>query len=327
MILSDEQIRGITLGALDVRRENGLIRFIRMTDGMTAAFTAENKAFYDKCFASAGVRLDLDTDSERFDFAVADVKPGSSRKWMSFDLYVDGTLYAHFYEPDYTASPRYEYRCLLPAGGKRVQLFFPFGVNPGLEYVELSDGCALTAHVPPLTAVCYGDSITQGYDTRFPSMSYVNVAARLLDCDVHNAGVGGARFNADSAEIPTGKKADFATVAFGTNDWTVLKSREEYAQNCDAFLKKLKTLWGETPVFVILPIWRGDADEPRPSGTFSEVRALIRETAEKYGFFVLDDLDLVPHLEEFYMPDIVHPNDAGFYSYGVRLANFIKEKL
>ena len=327
MVLSDETIKSVTLGVLDVRRENGLIRFFRMTDGMTAAFTAENKVFYNKCFAPAGVRLDFDTDSEYLGFAVSDVRPGSSRVWMSFDVYVDGTLHAHFYEPDYTASPRYEYRCLLPAGSKRVQLFFPFGVNPGLEYVELTDGCALSAHVPPLTAVCYGDSITQGYDTWFPSMSYVNVAARLLDCDVHNAGVGGARFNADTAEIPTAKKADFVTVAFGTNDWTVLKSREEYARNCDTFLSKLKTLWGDTPVFVILPIWRGDADQPRPSGTFAEVRALIKETAEKYGFCAIDDIDLVPHLEELYTPHIVHPNDAGFYSYGVRLADFIKERI
>ena len=43
--------------------------------------------------------------------------------------------------------------------------------------------------------ICFGDSITQGYTSKFSSLSYVNQVARALNAEVVNQGIGGYYFN------------------------------------------------------------------------------------------------------------------------------------
>lgn len=63
MELTLTQLQAVTLGALDICREEEGFRFFRMTETQAAAFTRANETFAPKCRTSSGVRLDFETDS------------------------------------------------------------------------------------------------------------------------------------------------------------------------------------------------------------------------------------------------------------------------
>lgn len=329
MILSKKQIESITLGYYKaVTDENGKLRFNRMTDRTQKAFSLENENYFKRAWSTAGVRMDFITDSDTFKMRVSDVKAASSRKFFYFDMYINGELYIHTGKNDYSLEDACDLRAYLDGNENRIQIFFPFSVNPAIESVELSDGAKITPVSPDLRAVCYGDSITNGYDARFPSQSYINRMARLLNCEVFNQAIGGAQFNARIVDNPKEFDPDFITVSYGTNDWAHRESKESLKKAAEDFFSAVYVRWRNIPVFVILPVWRGNADEIKPSGGFKECRSIIAKAAGEYkDFYVIDDMDLVPHAAELFSPDILHPNDDGFAVYGKRVGKFISEKL
>lgn len=327
MQLTHAQIKSVTTGVCSLSvTENGDVRFLRMTERARQAFIREDADFGRKAFSSAGVCMDFSTDAKFVIFRFRDIRNTTSRDWFYFDLYVNGELYLHTGSPDNKDGDSCEFTACLDGKRNRLQLFFPFSVSPALCGVEVSDGAFVEPTRHQLRALCYGDSITHGYDSRLPSLSYVNVMARKLDCAVLNQAIGGARFNAEIVDDADGYQPDFITVAYGTNDWAH-RSDAEFRQNADAFLQAVKKQWGTVPTFVILPIWRGDCDAFRPSGSFPACREIIKNFAEKYGFYVIDDFDLVPHFPEMFSPDLLHPVDPGALVYGARVAEFIKNKL
>ena len=69
MILDEKQICDITLGALEIYRdEDGIYRFKRMTDRQAEEFVRENAEFAPKTSATSGVRFDFYTDASYVSF-------------------------------------------------------------------------------------------------------------------------------------------------------------------------------------------------------------------------------------------------------------------
>lgn len=329
MKLTQQQIIDITTGYCSYKEENGALRFCRMSKSTAEGFIWENKDHDCKVRATAGIKIDFRTDSAYIAFSVRDVRKGSSRKFWHFDVYVNGELYLHAGEKDYETKDSLACKASLDGNLNRIEIFFPYTVNPALESMELSDGAILEPVKAPLKALCYGDSITHGYDARFPSQSYVNVMARKLNCEIVNQAIGGAMFNAKTVDAAGDYKPDFVTIAYGTNDWAKRPGIENLCEAADAFFKAVSAQWKGIPVFVILPIWRGNyAQADKPTGDFLACRQRIAAEAEKYDLFhVVDDFDLVPHSPDMFSPDVLHPNDAGFAAYGNRLADFIAKTL
>ena len=323
MKLSLNEIKRITLGAVNVYEKDGAVCFDRMTKAQADAFTKERENNGIKTKSTAGIRLDFYTDSEYVKIKLTNVCAASSRSYFGFDIWVDGVFTLHQFSEDFNTHPEYAYLPFVTKGRHRVQVYLPNMLSADVEYVELSDGAYAEPYCPKYDIICYGDSITQGYDAFCPSRSYVNIVARELGAQVFNKAIGGAKFNADVIEA---QKADIVTAAYGTNDWRV-RNRADFCKYSEQFLEKLKAVHGDAKIFIILPIWRANHNEPTESGDFFECRAIIGKTAEKYGFTVLDGIDLVPHDTRLFYDGAVHPNDTGFDLYGKSVAEFIKNNL
>ncbi len=324
MILTHEQIKDITLGALRVaQNEAGESCFYRFTEHQMEDVYIEIPDFYKKSKATAGVRLDFMTDSTALSFRYT-VRSGSSRKFYFFDVCVDGVLVAHEGEMEMSAKAGQVSVVLgTERAERRVTVWLPNLSIARLSEVTLDDGATLTPVTPTRRLLALGDSITQGYDAVYPSQSYANKLAWALDAELVNQAIGGEVFRPAILDEHLPYTPDLITVAYGTNDWSG-RTAEEFHKYSDAYYSRLAELYPTTPVYVILPIWRADMDKVTRVGRFESARDALRSYAGKYeNFHVIDGMTLTPHLPAFYSDLYLHPNDLGFMVYAENLAKAI----
>lgn len=102
-------------------------------------------------------------------------------------------------------------------------------------------------------------------------------------------------------------------VTYGTNDWT-LKSSSEFVHEAERFVFRLRTLFPQTPIALISPIWRADADIPKDSSfPFDHVHDILRTIASSgKNIHFISGIPLMPHVKELYFDCSVHPNEIGF---------------
>ena len=273
MKLNFEQMREITLGALKVEiNEAGEYCFYRFTEHQMEDVYIEIPDFYKKSKAAAGIRLDFMTDSENLSFRYS-IKSGSSRKFYFFDCFVDGVLISHEGEMEMVEKAG-EITVALGTDKRerRVTLWLPGLSIVRLSDVTLDDGASLRRAATARKILVLGDSITQGYDAVYPSQSYANKLAWALDAEIVNQAIGGEIFRPAILDENLPFTPDLITVAFGTNDWSG-QTAENFEKNADGFYTKLATLYPNTPVFAILPIWRADWEKV----TRSEERRVGKE--------------------------------------------------
>jgi len=324
MELNLTQLRAITLGALDVQEVPGGFRFARMTDTQAAAFTRADEGFTLKCGTTSGIRLDFYTDSPLLALRWRDALVTCTRSFCYFDVLVDGVLTLHSGTMDCGEVSGGSFCLTLPEGMHRVQVIFPTLTNLTIAAVSLADGATVMPHRVQKRILFHGDSITQGYDALFPSACYAGLLAQHYDAEIVNQAIGGAFFDGDVVERVG--DFDFAVVAYGTNDWDLL-SAEQFAAGAAAFLRRFGEVYGDTPVFVILPIWRTDTHRTDTAGDFMACRDLIARLARAQGFHVVDDYHLLPHDARLFADGYLHPNDLGFALYAQRLCQVIDETL
>jgi len=282
-------------------------------------------------YQQAGMRLDFYTDAQAIEMAFTYTHL-TSRIFMSVDIYEDSVLTYSYKQTNTFDIKEGSFRHVFEKNGKkRVTVHLPYSVELCFENIEL-EGASIVEPYEDYSAFAYmlGDSITHGYDAETTSQTYVNVALRQLDMDVINQGVGGYVFCADSldGELFEGKKApDIITIAYGTNDWAG-KSNEDFCRDIDAFFARLREIFPSTPVLMITPVWRAAHYVTTKAGTFEYAHEYIAQAAKKHeGIYVLDGYKLVPHAYEYFRDVRLHPNDAGFVTYGIGVANAIAEIL
>ncbi len=317
MILTAEQVKSIAKGYLGFEAKDDGCHFYRFTDWQMKYYEETNAGHFMKTKATSGIHLDFTTDSDAFGFSYT-VTNGSSRNFYFFDIYVDGVLTLHRGEEKMWIK-KGEIKLKLPAGAHRVTVWMPNLACAVINDVTLDDGASFEAVKETRRMLCYGDSISQGYDAIFPSLAYTNQLARHFDAYMVNQCIGGERFVPALLDQPLDFKPDIVTVAYGTNDWSGL-TREVFFANCDAFLERLTELYGNTAeIFVITPLWRGDKDKVTKFGNFFEAVKYIADKASSLGVHVIDGYVLTPHTSEFYSDLRLHPNDLGYMEYASRL--------
>ena len=326
MILSLEQVRSITQGTTYLEEENGFFRFHR--------FTAEQEALYEslhpdlaiKTPATAGVRLAFETDSNALAFQFRLIK-ASSRETGRIDVYVDGAMVAHTGQPEYRAGVICRTSIELGEGTKRVEIYLPWAMRADLGAIELDDGATLAPVSRRLTWLVFGDSITQGYDCKYPSLSYVSTVARLLDANELNKGIGGEVFFPELLEKADAIEPDLITVAYGTNDWS-RGDRPKFETNCRAFYERLSALYPNAKIFALSPIWRNNGTKETGFGApvTCVYDVLCEKTADLANVTVIRGDAFIPHLKAF-TTDGLHPNDVGFQIYAQVLASEISAHL
>ena len=332
MFLTNEQIKSIAAGYVDVQELEDGLYFRRMNDAHRAIYDPNHK-FYGASAFTGSVMLEFYTDS---DFVTVTMTGNrrQSLKFVRLDLLVDGAIVAHGqdeYEPEeglalipfkpmtLTAS--------LPAGEHKVAVYLPY-INEGhIHSVELSDGASFRPCKRGKKWIAFGDSITNGSQAVHPSMTYVNQLARMLDAEAYNFGIGGEYFWEEKIVPGNYPQCDFVTVAYGTNDYRI-KDEAFFSCQMPAFLKKLAAEFPNKPTFVILPIWRASEDDgvTYELGTLQSVRDRIAQEAAKYpNMTVIDTRNFVAHYGSFYGDKVLHPNDLGMSQYAMHLYAALKD--
>ena len=201
-----------------------------------------------------------------------------------------------------------------------------------------------------------GDSITQCCGASCTENGYVNVLAREYGLKkANNYGISGTRIAKQLG--PTNNPAhdagycdrvqhmdpdaDIIVVFGGTNDFghgnAPLGSfddrhNETFYGACHVLFRSLLEKYPTKPIVVLTPLHRAEElfndrkDRAIPLKRFVEI---IKEVAEYYSLPVLDLFACggmqpnVPIIRETYMPDGLHPNDAGHEKLARQLGNFL----
>ena len=293
--------------------EKGSLHFNRFTQQQKDIYEKESADWAAKTRASASATFDFITDSDYITLKF-DLYPGSSQKYGSIDLYVDGVFLDSRVAEDLSIKLA---GFQLPEGEHRVTIYFPWSAETVINEVHLSENASVFPVEKRCKLMCFGDSITQGYIAKYPSLSYVNRVARALDAEVINQGIGGYVFNeAAIDETILSCKPDIITVAYGTNDYSRYETAEEYNAHTGAYIQKLGTLFPDTPIVGILPIYRNDenhnARKLYRTYSLDDARACLRKHYEALpNGYVVEETGIA-HLSDFYAADFLHPNDLGF---------------
>ena len=282
-------------------------------------------------FQQAGMRLDFYTDAESITMAF-EYTHFTTRIFMSVDIYEDGVMTYSYVEKNALDAKHGEFTCTFEKKGKkRVTVYLPFSLELIFENIELAGA----SFVEPYTDYSgyiwmIGDSITHGADCERASQSYANITMRYLDLDGINQGVGGYVFCADSLDgaLFEGKRPpDVITVAYGTNDWAG-KEKDAFCRDVDEFFARLRELFPTTPVLVITPVFRAGHYITTKVGSLDFARSYITESAKTYNnVYVLDGDKLVPHIYDYFRDVRLHPNDAGFFTFGQGVADALSSIL
>ena len=311
MVLSLEQIKSVTVGALRIFPVENGISFSKMTAAQEAAFLNIGN---QNALATTGVRLDFWTNSPTLSYTtLTDGK---------YELHIDGLL-----STCQRAKKGESVSVALPTDGMehRITLHLPsHGEAGGFSAVVLSDGATLRRHRFDHKILFVGDSITQGWNAALDTLSYAYLVSDALNAESVIQGTGGACFDA-----PTLCEMDFApdcvVIAYGTNDSNRDKSADcsEIVADCTAFLKKAIDLFPHARINVITPPWRTDMEVPKPYGSLRRVNETVAEVARSLNLHVIDGLSMYPADERF-MADALHPNDLGFCVYAHNLLKNLK---
>ena len=203
-----------------------------------------------------------------------------------------------------------------------------------------------------------GDSITEGVGASSEETCYVSVFGKITGANVKNYGISGTRiakqrkksdnpmFDKDflSRVDEMDSDADIIVVFGGTNDFghgdsTVgnFESRDEYTfyGALHSLCQRLINKYPDSEIVFLTPLHRlGEDAEINEIGipnerTLSGYVDAIKEVAGYYGLPVLDlfrTSGLQPNLEiirEKFMPDGLHPSDAGAEKLAKRLRGLL----
>ncbi|MBQ4065653.1 MAG: SGNH/GDSL hydrolase family protein [Clostridia bacterium] len=205
-----------------------------------------------------------------------------------------------------------------------------------------------------------GDSITEGCGVSCEENIYHQIMKRHYGlAEARNYGVGGTRFARQltpsepqydrnflvrAAEMD--KDADVIVVMGGTNDFGhgdaplgTFFDRENntFYGACHQLFTYLLETYPEAVIAVCTPLHRSNEDDPmgdhyyktHNAGVLKTYVNIIREVAEYYSLPVIDlfaNSGIQPKVDimkEKYMPDGLHPNDAGHEKMAQIIGNFL----
>ncbi len=324
MILNTKDLSAIITGALRTWEENGEFHACRFTEKQTELYARKNGGeLLKKAYATASMTLDFITDAEELSFDWF-MREASSRRFYHFDFYVDGVMTAHFDAEKTTACARGHASFAIPEGKHHITLYLPNLMMTTLYNAELKNATFFEPVKKTRKIYFIGDSITQGYDAIYPSMSYANRVAGVLRAEVLNQAVGSEIFDANVLDEALPYAPELVVIAYGTNDWGKCASHDEFFGNADAFFARAKEVFPRAQITYISPIWRGETEnEKSPVGEFFACAKELGALAEAHGIYHIDGNTLVPHLSDFYSDRFLHPNDLGFSFYAENLIKAI----
>lgn len=305
-----EQVASFTHGAVSVTCENDIFCFRRFTESQIDTFGSILEKYRTRSSATAGIRLEFETDSRTF---CAIVKAAGKYEILVDDMRV---LFNSFEVGD----------CLyvdLPEGNKHITVLLPWHTEGKLSLIRIDEG----SYARPYDKfdrkfLFLGDSITQGSTSGQDSLAYVFRVAQWFNADYMNWGVGGTKFYPQTLEKPD-FEPDTVFIAYGTNDFNAKPSIEVVEEDCKQYMDTVKSWYPNATFYCISPLWRLDGNMVRPAGTLDQVREVIIKQIEEHGFNHIDGYKLVPHNPIYFADKRLHPNAIGMSIYAEQLIKAI----
>lgn len=316
MKLTFDQVKKITVGAIDIYQASDGIHFSKCTQKQIDEWYRCREDIGKRATMTVGIRLDFHTNSKTLRFAATSGK--------KYEVYIDGLFKSLFDMDDLRVCGKAAELTISEDGAEhRVTLYLPAHNEAGvLEFVELDSGAALVPHKFDTKILFLGDSITQGAVAEHDSLSYAMRVSRFFDAESIVNGIGSAYFN-EKAFDTIDFQPDTVVIAFGTNDFDHYSSLEELKYHANAYMDLVASEYSACAenIFYISPIWRGDLEKrKRAVGSFEECRTALADIAVRHGFVHVDGLDLVPHSPDMFGDKfIIHPNEEGFAKYASNL--------
>ena len=310
MKLTFEQICSITSGAVSVEQKPDGIHFYKCTKEQIEAWTRLSTTLGERAATTTGVCLDFHTNSKHLAFSIV----GENK----FELYIDGLL-RHQFRSDTKSTFSAELCDTLgnEQSEYRVTLVLPSHSAGILQELTLDDGATVEPHRYDRKMLFIGDSITQGWNAQYDSLSYAWRVSRHFNADSIIQGIGGAYYHESTFDtLPF--DPDVVLVAYGTNDFGHYSSLEELRGHVSAYLSLIKQEYASKQIFVLSPIWRGHRDGKK-MGNFEDCRTVIIQEAERLGMIHINGLRLVPPFPSLFADEYLHPNDEGFSIYAENL--------
>lgn len=329
MKVSFDKIKEIATGVSYIEKQDKYIRFHRFNKLEEDYY---KNAEYPRHYSTSGIRLEFITNSENLKLKVHTEK-ATPALYFSHDVLLNGkkigdisnfnTIDAKTHKPigDFQLGD-FEGEFVLGSGTKQISIIFPWSVNSMLEVLEIDDGATISAVKKQKKIVAYGDSISYGASSAYPSNRYLSKLSDALDSEELCKAVGGEFFCPGLISCADETNADYVTIAYGTNDISCWDF-EDIKGRCSAFFEILSKVYNSVPVFVISPIWRSDCNDGAILIRLKKLEKYLNEIAIKYDNFVfINGFDLIPHNASCYA-DSIHPNDIGFEHYASNLADVI----
>ncbi len=329
MKLTHEQIKSITLGAAYIELIDGKTVFHRFTKEQEALYRTVSDNFYNKTFSTSCVRLEFETNSSNL-YIKTQVTPRSSRTFYSHDVFVDGklcgTLDGNLCEKA-TSTVSKEFALGEKGTRKNVCICLPWSCSSDMIEISIDDDATILPIKKVCKMICFGDSITQGYDATYTSNSYASKLTTNLNAETRNKGIGGEIFRPELAKIKDCNfDPDVITVAYGTNDWGTEVPRDVFISRINEFFSALTQNYPNAKMFAIAPIWRADWQDDHTFGEFFDIKEELLKVANKYSNVeLIDGFNFVPHERELFSDKYLHPNDNGFSCYADKLISELKK--
>lgn len=237
----------------------------------------------------------------------------------------------------------------LPSGMKSVSIWLPSNAGIDIASVTVNDGAIVTASAPDTRRhwVHYGSSISHCMESEHPMGVWPVLAAQLANVNVTNLGLGGqCHLDQFAARMMRDSGADLLSMKVGINVVNADTMRDRTLMPAlHGFIDTVREGAPDTPFIVMSPIFcpahedgfgpsmrsaEGIYSRERP--TFLGVGALnlrrIREYIEKVvqqrrdagdaNIHYVDGLRLFGPDDITDMPDLLHPNRAGYARMGDR---------
>ena len=239
----------------------------------------------------------------------------------------------------------------LNSGMKEIEIWLPAGALVEVRNISADD--ALLAPTPSTKKkwVHYGSSISQCAETERPLDIWSVHASRLLGLDIRNLGLAGeAHLDGFVARTIAATPADFISLKLGINVVNGDSMRERsFIPAVHNFLDIIREKKPTTPILLISPILCpfhevtpgptliGDAgltSMERPQAlaagalNLPKIRAILETIVNERGdtnLYFMSGLELFNEGDLGMMPDLLHPNSAGYRLMGERFVALQKD--
>ncbi|MCC6423025.1 MAG: hypothetical protein IT447_06055 [Phycisphaerales bacterium] len=168
-----------------------------------------------------------------------------------------------------------------------------------------------------------GDSITQGAEAQYPINTGICRAARKVDLDLLNLGIGSAHAEKELADLLPDGQFDLITIAYGLNDYAKNLLPADYAAAMATLAAESRRLWPHAPIFMISATSiRNESDLNQLGLKVQHYRDALNSLKLPTATRIIDGPTLTPDMGG--IMDNCHPTDEGFAVYAHTLLESIR---